>query len=71
MKTQYLQCPFSVTFSLIKQHANQIFYYTRCITLKRVTSLRDPSLRYCALYVTQLLSKCRRSGEPLAALCPI
>ena len=27
---------------------NQIFHYTRCITLKRVTSFRGPSPRHCA-----------------------
>ena len=26
----------------------QIFYYTRCITPKRVTSLRGPSRHHCA-----------------------
>ena len=34
----------------------QIFYYTRCITSMRITSLRDPSLRHCAR-AKQLLSK--------------
>ena len=47
---------------------NQIFYYTRCNTPKRVTSWRGPSPRHCAR-ATQLLSKkCRSSGEPLATL---
>ena len=34
---------------------NQIFCYTRCITLKRATNLRDPSPRHCAR-ATQLFS---------------
>ena len=47
---------------------NQIFHYTRCITPKRVTNLRGPSLRHCAR-ATQLLSKkCLNGGEPLAAV---
>ena len=50
---------------------NQIFYYTRCDTLKCITSLRGPSPRHCAR-ATQLLSKkCRSGGEPLATLCAI
>ena len=28
--------------------SNQIFHYTRCITPKRVTSLRGPSPSHCA-----------------------
>ena len=51
--------------------SNQIFHYTRWITPKRVTSLRDPSPRHCD-QATQLLSKkCRSGGEPLATLCLI
>ena len=52
-----------------KSNQNQIFYYTRWITPKRVTSWRGPSPRHCAR-ATQLLSKkCRSGGEPLATLC--
>ena len=40
----------------------QIFYYTCCITLKRVTSLRSPQL---------LSMKYRNGGKPLVALCSI
>ena len=40
---------------------NRIFYYTRCITSKRVTSWRSSSPRHCAL-ATQLLSKKYCSG---------
>ena len=40
---------------------NRIFHYTRCITPKRVTSLRGLSPRHCAL-ASQLLSKKRCSG---------
>ena len=40
---------------------DQIFYYTRWITPKRVTSWRGPSPRHCAR-ATQLLSKKCRSG---------
>ena len=50
---------------------NQIFYYTRCITPKRVTSWQDPSSRHCARVTQLLLKKCRSDGEPLATLCPI
>ena len=50
--------------------SNQIFHHTRCITPKRVTSWRGPFPRHCAS-ATQLLSKCRSGGEPLAKLCPI
>ena len=32
----------------ITEISNQIFHYTRCITLKRVTSLRGPYPRHCA-----------------------
>ena len=38
---------------VISFFTNQIFHYTRCNTLKRVTSLRGPSPRHCAR-VTQL-----------------
>ena len=51
--------------------SNQIFYYTRCITPKRVMSWRCPFSHYC-VHATYLLSKKYRSGgEPLATLCPI
>ena len=50
---------------------NQIFYYTRCITPKRVTGLRDTSPHHCARE-TQLFSrKCWRNSEALATMCPI
>ena len=43
----------------VRSNQNQIFHYTRCITPKRVTSWRGPSLRHCA-WATQLPSnKCR------------
>ena len=51
--------------------SNQIFYYTCCITPKRVTSLRGPSPRNCARVTQLLLKKCRSGGETLATLCPI
>ena len=44
------------TFFINSNTSNQIFHYTRCITPKRVTSWRGPSLHHCAL-ATQLLSK--------------
>ena len=48
-----------------------IVYYTRCNTLKLVTSRRGPYLHHCA-QATQLLSKkCHSGGEPLATLCLI
>ena len=40
----------------IKIKSNQVFYYTRCITPKRVTSLRGPFPRHCAR-ATQLLRR--------------
>ena len=46
--------------------SNQIFHYTRCIKLKRVTSLQGPSPRHW-VHATQLLSKCCSGGEPLAS----
>ena len=43
-----------------------LLYYTRCITPKRVTSLRSPSSRHCAR-ATQLHSKkCCSGGKSLA-----
>ena len=51
--------------------SNQIFHYTRCITPKRVTSLRGPSSRYCTR-ATQLFSKKWCNGDKvLATLCSI
>ena len=59
------------SLNLVKSNQNQIFYYTRCSTPKRVTSWRGPSPRHCAR-ATQLLSKkCCSGGGPLATLCPI
>ena len=60
-------------FAIWRQNSqiNQIFHYTRCNTLRRVTSWRGPFPRHCTR-ATQLLSKkCRSGGEPLATLCPI
>ena len=52
-------------------YSNQTFHYTRCITRKRVTSLREQYPRHCA-WATQLLSKENHSrGEPLITLCLI
>ena len=49
--------------------SNQIFHYSRCITLKRITSLhQDPSPRHCARATLLLSKKCRISGERLATL---
>ena len=45
---------------------NQIFHYTRCITLKRITSLRGPSPRHCAQATQILAKKMSQRGEP----CP-
>ena len=50
---------------------NQIFYYTRCITPKRVTSWRGPSPRHCAWATHLPLKKCHKGCEPLLTLCPI
>ena len=43
--------------------SNQIFYYTRCITTKHVTSWRDPSPRHCALATRLFLKKSCSGGE--------
>ena len=59
----------SANFQYFK--SNQIFHYTRCITPKRVTSLRDPSPRHCNPVIQLLSKKCRSGSKPLAALCPI
>ena len=40
--------------------------YTRCITQKRVTSLRGPSPRHCTRTTQLLLKKCRRDSKPFA-----
>ena len=50
--------------------SNQFFHYTRCIVLKRVTSLQGPSPRQ-RLDNTAPLKKGRSDGEPLATLCPL
>ena len=47
--------------SIFNFKSNQNFYYTRCITPERVTSLRGPTPRYCA-QATQLLLKKYYSG---------
>ena len=72
------KCPLAAeTFALILwqvidvRMTNQIFHYTRCITPKRVTSLRGPSPRHWAR-ATQLLSKkCHSIGEHLSTLRPV
>ena len=56
---------------IIPNQANQVSYYNRCITPKRVTSLGYPPLSQCA-WATQFLAKKYLSGgEPLATSCPI
>ena len=52
-------------------NSNQIFHYTRCITQKRVTSLRDPCPHHCARATQLISSKCFSCGEPLGTLRPI
>ena len=61
----------TTTTKIAQIKSNQIFHYTRCNTLKRVTSWRGPSPRYCARPAHFLLKKCCSGGEPLATLCPI
>ena len=52
--------------------SNQIFHYTRCITTKRETSLRDHLYpRHWARRTQLHLKKCHSGGELLATLCPI
>ena len=64
-----------ITFKVIMKHhlkSNHVFHCNLYdITPKLVTSLRGPSLRYCAWKpATQLLSKkCRSSDELLAIPC--
>ena len=59
-------------FILMMKHwvhsQNQVFLYTRCISLKHVASLQGPTLH---LQATQLLKKCCSGGKLLATLCPI
>ena len=54
--------------------SSQIFYYTRCITSQRVTSLLGPSPYYCARATHLFSKKCCSSGKWLATLsdltCP-
>ena len=58
------QNDFNIVCTKIK--LNRIF--TRCVTLKRAASWRDPYLCHCA-QATQLLSKkCRSGVEQLATL---
>ena len=57
--------------SLTGVKSNKIFHHTRCITLKRVTSLRGPFSRHCAEATKIFLKKCRSDGRPLATVCPI
>ena len=45
--------------------SNQIFHYTPCNTLKRVTNWRGPSPRHCAWATQFLLKKCCNGGQPL------
>ena len=56
---------------LLVQKLNQIFHYTRCITLARVASLRDPS-HVIALGNTALLEEMlqwrRTDGDNLSDL---
>ena len=54
--------------TLLEIKSNQIFYYTRCNTPKRVTSLRGPSQRHSARATQLLLKKCSSGGKQLAAL---
>ena len=58
--------------SSIDTHSNfTTFQYTRCITLKCVTSLRGPSPGHCAHATPLLPKKCRNSSKLLATLCLI
>ena len=60
------------SFSLQLSKKTTNFHYTRCITPKRVTSLRGPSPRHSTTYgqpSSPLSKKCRSGGEPLATLC--
>ena len=49
--------------------SNQIFHYSRSITLKRVASYVDQSPRYCAQATKLLSKKCPSRGDPLANMC--
>ena len=60
-----------VIFVSNQNQSNQIFYYTRCNTLMRVTSLQGPSPHHCARATQIFLKKCRSDGEPLATLFSI
>ena len=47
-----------------RKFQNHIFHFTRCITPKRVMSLRGPSLHYCARAIQLFSKKHRTGGEP-------
>ena len=49
-------------------YSNQIFPYTRCITLKPVTSLRGPSPRHCATAPSQHSSQHSSFRRNIAAV---
>ena len=57
---------FQLSFNFVKSKSK--FFFTRCITLKHVMSLRCPSPRHCAQATRLISKKCRSSGEPLATL---
>ena len=48
--------------------SNQIFHFTHCIALKRVTNLPGQSPRHYALAAQLLMKKCRSSGKPSVTL---
>ena len=67
-RTLILFCASDFNCHLTLSNQNQIFLYTRCITLNHVTSLRGPSSRHCARATLLFSKKCCSSGEPLATL---
>ena len=56
----------TIDWICLKQKLNSFFYYSRCLTPQRVTSLQNLS-RHCGRAMKLLLSKkCLSGGEPLA-----
>ena len=66
---KFFHCIFLESLFETEIYLNQIFHYTRCITLKRVTSWRGPPPHHCARATQLHLKKCRSGGKPLTTLC--
>ena len=61
----------TLLFTFQEYAENLNLNYTRCITPKRVTSLRGPFPRHCARATQLLLNNCRKGGKWSATLSSI